>query len=82
MGMEGAEWQQATHLARGEPLGSRAEGNNPEEQGGKLSRARGRVAEAKTKAGCVDQQWEKEVAEGVADSGHRKLHPMGNKIGN
>lgn len=51
MGMEGAEWRQATHLARGEPLGSKAEGNSPEEQAGKLSRARGRVAEAKTKAG-------------------------------
>lgn len=56
MGMEGAEWQQATHLARGEPLRSKAKGNNAEEQAGKLSRARGRVAEAKTKAGCADQR--------------------------
>lgn len=82
MEMEGAEWHQATHLARGEPPGSKAEGNNPRAQVGKLSGAQGRAAEAKMRAGCVDQCWGKEVAEGVAGSGQRKLHPMGNKVCN
>jgi len=50
MKMEWAEWQQATHLAGGEHLGSKAEGNNPEAQAGKLSGAQGRGAEAKTRA--------------------------------
>lgn len=81
MEMEGAEWQQATHLARGEPLGSKVEGNNPKAQAGKLSEARGRGAET-TRAGCMDQCWGKEMAEGVADSSQRKLHPMGNKVCN
>lgn len=37
--MEEAERQQATHLARGDVLGSKAKRNNPEAQAGKLSRA-------------------------------------------
>lgn len=59
--------------------GSKAKGRKPKAQMGKLRGAWGRGFEAKARTGCVGQCWRKEIAEGVANSSQRRLHPMGTR---